>query len=78
MLTKKADTERKQCKSLPPEKKVKILETDAAAHKKQRESLSPDDKVQILNKDADAHKRNESLFHLMTKKHQLLVLVMIL
>jgi hypothetical protein len=25
MLTKKADRERKQCKSLPPEKKVKIL-----------------------------------------------------
>jgi hypothetical protein len=42
---------------LPPEKKVKILETDAATHKKQRESFSPDDKSQILNKDADAHKK---------------------
>jgi hypothetical protein len=39
------------------EKKVKILETNAAAHKKQQESLSPDDKVQILNKNADAHKK---------------------
>jgi hypothetical protein len=43
-------------------KKVKILETDAAAHKKQRESFSPNDKSLILNKDADAHKRKwESL-----------------
>ncbi len=47
----------KQRKSLPPEKKVKMLETDAAAHKKQRKSLPPDDKVQNLNKDADAHKK---------------------
>ncbi len=76
MLTKKADTERKQCESLPPEKKVKILETDAAAHKKQRESLSPDDKVQILNKDADAHKRNKSLFHLMTKIYLLKIILL--
>jgi hypothetical protein len=45
MLYKKADAHRKQHKSLPPEKKFKILKTDAAAHKKQRESLSPDDKV---------------------------------
>jgi hypothetical protein len=34
MLTKKADKERKQRKSLPPEKKVKILETNAVAYKK--------------------------------------------
>jgi hypothetical protein len=34
MLTNKADAERKQHESLPPEKKVKILESDAAAHKK--------------------------------------------
>jgi hypothetical protein len=58
-VNKKGDTERKRCESLPPEKKVKILETDAAAHKKQRESLSPDDKVQILKKDADAHKKKQ-------------------
>jgi hypothetical protein len=37
-------------------KKVKMLETNAAAHKKQRESLSLNNKVQILNKNADAHK----------------------
>jgi hypothetical protein len=42
---------------LPPEKKFKILETNAAAHKKQRNSLSSDDKVQILIKNADAHKK---------------------
>jgi hypothetical protein len=47
---------RKRSKSLPPEKKIKMLETDAAAHKKQQELLSLDDKVQILNKNADAHK----------------------
>jgi hypothetical protein len=33
MLCKNADAHRKKCKSLPPEKKVKILETDADAHK---------------------------------------------
>ncbi len=62
MLAKKADTERKQRESLPPEKKVKILENYAAAHKKQCESLPPDDKVQILNKDADAHKKMRVFF----------------
>jgi hypothetical protein len=34
----------KQRKSLPPEKKVKILETDAYAHKKKQEFLIPEDK----------------------------------
>jgi hypothetical protein len=57
MLTKKADTERKRCKLLSPEKKVKLLETDAAAHKEQCKSLSLDGKSHILNKDADAHKK---------------------
>jgi hypothetical protein len=57
MLTNKADAESKQCKSLPPEKKVKILETDAAAHKKCK-SLSPDDKVQILTRMLMHTKRN--------------------
>ena len=43
-------------------KKVKILETDAAAHNKQHESLPPDDKIQILNKDDDAHKKMQVSF----------------
>jgi hypothetical protein len=38
-------------------KKVKMSETNAAAHKKQHESLSPDNKSQFLNKDAGAHKK---------------------
>ncbi len=38
---KNADAHRKQRKSLPPEKNVKILETDADAHKEKQESLSP-------------------------------------
>jgi hypothetical protein len=33
MLCKNADVHRKQRESLPPEKKVKIFETDADAHK---------------------------------------------
>jgi hypothetical protein len=35
MLNKDAAAHRRQRESLPPEKKVKILKTDAAAHKKQ-------------------------------------------
>jgi hypothetical protein len=35
---------RKQHKFLSPEKKIKILKTDADAHKKKRESLSPEDR----------------------------------
>ncbi len=69
MLTKKADTERKQRKYLSPEKKVYILAANAAAHKKQQESLSLDDKVQVLNKNAAAHKKKCIFFHLKTKTY---------
>jgi hypothetical protein len=44
MLCKNADAHRKQRESLPPEKKVKVLETDSDAHKEKQESLSPEDK----------------------------------
>jgi hypothetical protein len=64
MLSKNTDVHRKQRKSLSPEKKVNMKETNAAAHKKQCKSLSADDKDQILNKNADAHKKNASLFYL--------------
>jgi hypothetical protein len=39
ILCNNAGAHRKQCKSLPPEKKIKILETNADAHKKKQESL---------------------------------------
>jgi hypothetical protein len=44
MLYKNADAHRKQCESLPPKKKIKILETDADAHEKKQESLLPEDR----------------------------------
>ncbi len=47
MLYKNTDAHRKQRKSLPPDKKIKFLETDTVAHKRQHESLPPDDKSQI-------------------------------
>jgi hypothetical protein len=53
---------RKQRKSLPPEKKVKILETDADAHKKKQESLSPEDKDLFVKINTAAqHKHHKSL-----------------
>jgi hypothetical protein len=55
MITNKADAENKWRELLPPKKKARLLDTNAAAQKKHRESLSPDDKVQILKKDAAAH-----------------------
>jgi hypothetical protein len=57
MLETNATAHRKQNKSLPPEKKVKILETVADAHKKKQESLSPDDKdIFVKNSTAAQHK----------------------
>ncbi len=52
----------KQCKSLPPEKKVKILETDADAHKEKQDSLSPEDKdLFVKNNTAAQCKHRKSL-----------------
>ncbi len=54
MLCKDADAHRKQRESLPPEKKVKILETNADAHKEKRESLSPEDKDRFVKNNSAA------------------------
>jgi hypothetical protein len=65
MLTKKADTERKRRKYLPPEKKVKMLETNAAAHKKSIASpFLLMTKFKFLTRMLMHIKRNKSLFHL--------------
>ncbi len=42
----------------PPEKKIKILQTNADTHKKQRESLSPEDKDLFDKKNAAALKKH--------------------
>jgi hypothetical protein len=56
MSCKNADAHRKQRKSLPPEKKARILETDADAHKEKQESLSPEDKdLFVKNNTAAQH-----------------------
>jgi hypothetical protein len=48
--------------SLPPEKKVKILETDADAHKKKQESLSPEEQcLFVKNNIAAQNKYHKSL-----------------
>jgi hypothetical protein len=47
ILCNDADAHRKQRKSLPPEKKVKFLETNADAHKKKQESLFPEENVYL-------------------------------
>jgi hypothetical protein len=59
MLIKYANAHRKQRKSLPHEKKVKILETNAAAYKKQHKSFPPEKKVKILETNAAAHKKQQ-------------------
>ncbi len=62
MLCKNINAHRKQCESLPPEKKVKILETDANAHKEKQESLSPEDKdLFVKNNTAAQNKHCKSL-----------------
>jgi hypothetical protein len=58
-LVNNTDAHRKQCKFLSPEKKVNILETDAAAHKNQCKFLPPEKKVKILETDADAHEKKQ-------------------
>ncbi len=53
---------RKQRKFLPPEKKIKILETNADAHKKKQESLSPEDRHLFEKKNTAAqHNYRKSL-----------------
>ncbi len=49
---------KKQCESLPPEKKVKILQTDADAHKEKQESLSPEDKDLFVKNNVAAQCKN--------------------
>ncbi len=67
MLCKNADAHRKQRKSLPPGKKIKILETDDDARKEKRESLSPEDKhLFVKNNTAAQHKHCK--FSLLIKK----------
>ncbi len=44
---------KKNRESLPPEKKVKILRTDADAHKEKQESLSPEDKDLFVKNKGD-------------------------
>ncbi len=62
MLCSDADAHRKQCESVPPEKKIKILGTDADAHKEKEESLSPEDKdLFVKNNTATQHKHRKSL-----------------
>ncbi len=57
-----ADAHKKQCESLPPEKKVKILQTDADAHKEKQKSVSPEDKDLFVKNDVAAqHKHCKSL-----------------
>ncbi len=59
---KNADAHKKQCESLPPEKKIKILQTNADAHKKKRELHSPEDRDLFdKNHSAAQHKYYESL-----------------
>jgi hypothetical protein len=58
-LVNNTDAHRKQCESLSPEKKIKILEINAAAHKKQCESLPPEKKVKFLETNADVHKKKQ-------------------
>ena len=47
--------------SLPPEKKARIAEDDAAAHQKHRKSLPPEKKARIAEDDAVAHKSQRYL-----------------
>jgi hypothetical protein len=44
--------------SLPPEKKARILETDAVGHQQYRESLPPEKKARILETDAVGHQES--------------------
>jgi hypothetical protein len=68
-LVNNTDAHRKQRESLPPEKKVKILETNNDAHRKQGESLPPEKKVKILKLMLMHIKRKKSPFHLKTKTY---------
>ncbi len=58
ILCNNADAHRKQCESLPPEKKIKILQTDADAHIKKQESLSPEDKDLFVKNNTAAQKKH--------------------
>jgi hypothetical protein len=62
-----ADAHRNQRESLPPEKKVKILETDADAHKEKQESLSPEDKHLFVKNNTAAQTNIANLFLLIRK-----------
>ena len=44
--------------SLPPEKKARIAEDDAAAHQKHRKSLPPEKKARIAEDDAATHQKH--------------------
>jgi hypothetical protein len=62
IICNNADAHRKQRQSLPPEKKIKVLQTDANAHKKKQESLSPEDKdLFVKNNNAVQKKHRKSL-----------------
>jgi hypothetical protein len=62
VLINDTDAHRKQCRSFPPEKKIKFLETNADALKKKRESFSPEDKdLFAKNHTAEQHKYCKSL-----------------
>jgi hypothetical protein len=53
---------KKQRESLPPKKKIEILQTNADAHKEKRKSLSPEDKdLFVKNNVAALHKHRKSL-----------------
>ena len=70
LLIKKADTERKQCKYLPPEKKDNMLETNAAAHKKAMQAtFFLMTKVKFCTRMLMHIKRNENLFHIKIKTY---------
>ena len=58
IICNNADAHRKQRQSLPPEKKIKVLQTDANAHKKKQESLSPEDKDLFVKNNTAAQKKH--------------------
>jgi hypothetical protein len=61
-LVNDTNAHKKQHESLPPENKIKILQTDADAQKKKQEYLSPEDRDLFdKNHSAAQHRYCESL-----------------